>query len=1009
MKPISKSRQHLLSTAGTVLALLLAVAPAHAQQASPEASGSSVLVNDQSASGFTHADASTPGAGTVITGSMIDSTVSARDNALAANARANRATLLLAPDPLGTSAAFDTPVLTTGSGGVAGRAGTVIASRQVMTAAEVDADILDTTLRLEAGVVSRSALELSDNTGDTLALGNDVVAEIRLEGPRSGTTAGTTSEQRMGPGSDVTARAWSGTDLATLAVARTSLANSGNLARSVARGNASDNRLVAEVSTLAENPAVEAPSLVSSSGDAEVTALFAVLASQTASGVVRAMAGNRLGEPVFGTTVNGAADVAAITSDGNALGAAAYGNSSTNALDLKVGSITTSPASVDLPNFAIANVTGVQRSDALVIAQTLGGTDIEVSGTPNTSNISASSNSTRTTATTNLASGNLMVESNSAGPNAFAAQVPGGRVDGAGMMEFWSPLGVQNAQASSGAVSASHSGGTRVAIGGSLQQSALRVEDNEQLVAATGNAATNGARVDAVQLGTAVGVSSYQTGDGDVRATLGSALARSDASIIGGLVRRSDLAVSGNDATGIATGNSVSNAVTVESSAIGPGTARWLNSTAYANALGAYAGTALASTQRLGTAAGSEGPLRVVSSGVTGGAAISGGVIAESSLAVDGNTQRAEALGNLASNRIRVSTASYTGYAGSALSSSQVARAAVGAVSDASFEATGTLSGTSASISGNTNLALAEMNDADNAIGVETVHATGSLPYAAIDGSGRAVIGDQVLDSWQQAQGSVQAIATARFEAEGLGLSGTTLEIDSNMNSAEASANRAVNQSSITAAVTVPVSGLANAQSNSATVGASARTFAGVMPGGGIGASSLTVSDNTTSAIARGNSSDNLLTAESPIGSAAVTSTVAGIGGRVEAPAAVLNRQVNNGAVLATALDSGYGLLPGSAPATSVGNIAITGNSVAAAAYGNVASNIINAPGLGQPPAGAIANFQTNSGPVNALVGRTSLGGGAGTFSGSGLSITGNSLAATAVGNQASSAIVGPR
>ena len=1006
-----KSRQHLLCTAGAVLTLLLAIAPVHAQQAGPQASGGAIVLNDQTASGSTQADASTSGVGSVTTGAVIGSTVELRANSLTASARANRAALELAPDTLAANPTFDAPLLTAGPGGITASAGVTVVSRQTMNGAQVDADIFDTTLRLGAGEVRSSALEVRDNASDTLVLGNDAIARIAVTGPGTPGSAGLASEQRMGAGSDVTARSWSGTELGTLRLEGASLDNGGNLVRSTARGNASDNRLAANVSSITEHSAVEPSATVSDSGDARVSALFAVLGNQTADGIVRAAAGNRQGSETFHTSVSGTANVSTIASDGNALGAAAYGNSSANALDLSANSIATTPASIELPNFAIANVTGVQKSSVQVNAQTLGGTSVEVSGTMTGSNVSASSNEVRTVATANLASGNqLMIEAGSLGPVALAAQLAGGLVDPAGTATLHSALGVQNVQDYRGAVVASHMGGSGVTVGGTLQSSTLRVDGNGQTVAATGNGAANAATVEATTFGSAVGINNYQTGDANLTARIGSATERLGASIDAELVLGGHLSASGNEATGASIGNNASNVLTVTSEAIGPFTQQWTNWTAYANALGAQAGLLLASTQRLGSAAGSEGLLSAITTEVSSGARISATGLDQSALAIDDNSQRAEALGNLATNRIAASSASYTGRAGSALSSSQVASAQISAESDARLLLSGTLTGSQATISGNTNVALARMNDVDNGIGVETVHATGSLAYGAIDGSGRAVIGDQVLDSWQQASGSVDATAFSGFGANGgSSVSGTALSIADNATSAEPTANRARNRSSISAVDTVPVSGLANAQANSAVVTASAFMEAGDVPGFGIGGSAITVSGNTGSAIAQGNSADNQLSAGSPAGSPSLIGTIAAIGGRTEAPAAVLNRQVNGGNVLATASGGGIGLPFTGTPSLSAGSIAIEGNSVAAGAYGNVASNAINPPAIGQLPGAAIANFQPNSGQVNAFVNQASLGAGFGTLSGSTLSISGNSLAATAVGNQASSVIVGPR
>lgn len=123
----------------------------------------------------------------------------------------------------------------------------------------------------------------------------------------------------------------------------------------------------------------------------------------------------------------------------------------------------------------------------------------------------------------------------------------------------------------------------------------------------------------------------------------------------------------------------------------------------------------------------------------------------------------------------------------------------------------------------------------------------------------------------------------------------------------------------------------------------------------------------------------------------------------------LLNGQANYGAVLASTEGSGY-LVPLNASGMVSGStVEIDGNAIGSSAYGNSASNSVSLSSAGAGPSTGIANFQTNYGGVTALMSGTGAMTGTGALDGSALRITGNSLAATAVGNQATSVIASPR
>lgn len=98
-------------------------------------------------------------------------------------------------------------------------------------------------------------------------------------------------------------------------------------------------------------------------------------------------------------------------------------------------------------------------------------------------------------------------------------------------------------------------------------------------------------------------------------------------------------------------------------------------------------------------------------------------------------------------------------------------------------------------------------------------------------------------------------------------------------------------------------------------------------------------------------------------------------------------------------------------PGLTNGTAAVTGNTVAAQAYGNSATNTltVTAPATGRPTA-AIGNYQTNSGAIVATATGVNYGVGVtGATNGSTLRAAGNQVTATAVGNSAVSTIASAR
>jgi len=105
------------------------------------------------------------------------------------------------------------------------------------------------------------------------------------------------------------------------------------------------------------------------------------------------------------------------------------------------------------------------------------------------------------------------------------------------------------------------------------------------------------------------------------------------------------------------------------------------------------------------------------------------------------------------------------------------------------------------------------------------------------------------------------------------------------------------------------------------------------------------------------------------------------------------------------ALNSGTG---NGAAAALNSNATLANNSVAATAFGNVATNSLNMITFGAGvPSSALASNQVNTGPVSATATNVSFGMTVGTTQGSALRNVGNNTTAQAVGNSSVNTIGG--
>ena len=521
----------------------------------------------------------------------------------------------------------------------------------------------------------------------------------------------------------------------------------------------------------------------------------------------------------------------------------------------------------------------------------------------------------------------------------------------------------------------------------------------------------------------------------------------------GDTIDGSTLSVAANRVSGAVTGNTASNAVsvdagTIETTLVQPFSSATTPGVAATTDLAAITDHALVSDQRVeGGTAGTlesdvQGSFGIVTPELTTPADVE---ISDSTVDVTGNSLRATSVANIGENALDLEGNAIA--AGSVLVSRQAGDAAVSAASGMEVFAPAAVESSSVDMSSNTNTALGVLNDATNAstvsgTSVDTLDATAAA--AGETGNARLSfnvtddelggIADHLVQNLQEAATSVASSAeTSLYNVDGAatatsGLVGSSLTASANVTYSEASANRATNSLALNGGSSLSATGgISNLQVSSADATADATASLGLTlagdstatpdPTAALAGSTVTVEGNNTEALARGNRAVNTLSAVAGAGYATSTGAQpargsAGSGGAQSAATyAALNVQDNGGAVTARSANATYQIAlnadPVSNPGVTDGRVSLGGNSVVAHALGNSAVNRVTLAGLntGTPTAG-IASSQTNSGGITASVTDGSIAmASTGLAGGSSFSVGGNSVSASATGNSVSNAI----
>jgi hypothetical protein len=514
-------------------------------------------------------------------------------------------------------------------------------------------------------------------------------------------------------------------------------------------------------------------------------------------------------------------------------------------------------------------------------------------------------------------------------------------------------------------------------------------------------------------------------------------------------VNTSSLSLDGNSSTALARSNVATNALIVDGANINAGGSGGAvfdegDSLAASYVLGSLQDNAA------GVTATTTQSRVVVEMSKEGG---SGGVVLDSTVSLSGNASSATALANTATNSVSVGANAANVDASTALANSQFNDGDVAATggsvvgvsvfSDTTILLLTGIDGSTVMVSENVSSSNAAGNQAQNTLTVAGANiVSGAATSASVDSSGdasdnQASAGNLLLNA-QKNEGLITSTNTANTVGIGVdggdAVSGSTLGVTGNVTEARATANLVLNSSiDIGGAGTSSVDSTAaigNFQVNDSagTVKASASTITGVSllaSGGSGGATGLDagtamVQGNSTLALARGNVAENILNADgSNVTSGTSPATLdSGTGpatGVLNASFGVLNEQQQRASVTAESLNTSYrvevtagsrtdatfGLALNAASAT------VSGNSVNASAFGNVATNRVNLAsltGATNDASAAVYNTQLNTGAITskvsgATVGVYSVGG----VVSAAVGVSNNSISATSIGNFATS------
>lgn len=893
---------------------------------------------------------------TAVTGTLTDATVSSSGNAAQALAYGSRAT--------GNTVAVKGNDIDTAGFALSGAtlAGGTIATNAAFSVQNAQSGQGTVSAQRSGGPEVRTAIDGAVSGSKVIASGNSTLAGATGNSAANGVSvdavgvATTTAVQnlQLTSGSVTSLTGQEGPLLTNkdgvLVVLGASLRDSqvgvdGNAAGGSATGNAATNRIDVKGNTVAAGNGLPIGGAASIGGTAGAVADHALSNIQLASGT--APISSRVAA-VFGVdTVPGAViDGATLSVSNNVQSAKAAANTASNTVAL---------AATDVSGRAA--LLSAQGSTATVVARSF--TQAFAPASASGSSVALAKNSNSALGVINDVNNSVSVAGGTSGGLGIPGVIVQGPVPAASLALGDQVLvNIQSAatSATSTADTALYNEDRLVPASTGLANASFAITGNSTYAEAAANRATNAAALN--------GGASQSARTALLNAQDSSATVSASGNSVAGLtltganaLNGSSATLEGNSNTVAATGSAATNSIEVKGNAIAGG----LLPTAAA-ATGPASQVLVAADHALANVQQGSGAVSATATGSVGVDTAALSSVSGSTLSVSNNSQSAKAVANTALNSVSLAGANVA--ARSALQSSQSGTAPVTASSTLDLFAPAASSGSTVRLSGNSNAALAVTNDATNTLSVAAgntlpLGTSGTVTLAETVGPDNvSATGDHVLSNRQTVSGlgvTVGSTATTSIYNDDLAVAGTqglvngTLAVSGNSTFAEAAANRATNSATVASGAAQGAStGIVNVQGSSAGVTATASTVAGVTLAGAapLNGAGMSIDGNTTAALARGNAATNVLASSggSGYGAAAVTgsSSLAGtpLALNVGASAAILNSQSNTGAVLATSTGTSYQVaLNGTGAGVSSGTVGVTGNALAAQAIGNSASN----------------------------------------------------------------------
>lgn len=795
-------------------------------------------------------------------------------------------------------------------------------------------------------------------------------------------------------------------------VTSANLAMNGNAVKSTALDNVTSNQLTLTGTTATGKSTLSMTGLaspVAAPGSATVAADVSLINLQASTNDGNLKANTGVGSAIAITAeVAGANTGATVAANNNSISSLVYANNASNVLGMSVTTLTAMTG-------ALSNTQ--QVVNGALDAATYGGISLTSTDAVSAASLTLKGNSMAATAGANEASNSLaVVTTDVVGRNVSS------RITNAGSLAVATDFALGNEQqlASGTTVNAASTGDVHLNVStNAVGTSKLALSDNSLSAYGSGNNASNQLSMVATNISqSSLGVASNQSMDAASAVT---SAVNGSIKMTAGDATNSNLSATGNTIKSTALGNVVGNTLTATASTYtGPnsleGSVEFLAGSAATKSSSDWAiANVQKNTSTAGISATTTGTVQMALGAVD---LAEGGVSASGSLT--GNTLKALAQSNSASNEIKLNITEFTGATAGVVSyqnSTAAVSASLAPAGSGLFAiTTGDVTGGSISVSGNTASALAGINEAFNTLtvtGANLLGRPGSITEPVV-GVATSTGADFAVMNAQSASTSAAAtvdVGTSGFSTSG-SFTGGNVGVTGNAVLARASANTANNALTLAATNRLEASGVVNnvqdmvdATTVKATVNAASAI--GAEFGSVAGNAVVTVQDNTVTAQATGNVANNAL-------NATATNGIAAAGSSATSPTfAVLNSQSTGTSV--TGIQSAInGITVGGAQvggALNGGSFNASANQLLSMAYGNSANNAVVvsalAPGLNTASA-SITSVQYNLASVTASVSNTNVqvSGSMGATGGS-VNINGNSTIAMAVGNRSVNSITG--